>query len=225
MQRSPGTATRAHAVSRPPTRRWRHGAAQPRHDRPHARPHGEYLQESARNGEWPTVDVEDGFRVGKLHDAVPRAAPQRARRPGPQPGPLLYLVHARPPERSWPAAAPRALPPPDPVPPREHVAVHHRAAVPQNTVTRDTTAVLMCEEVVERLLNVFVLPINPDQRRAHPTRRGRPRCSAGSAMSAASRAAAPGADRSDTRRSDRPSCPAAAGPWRGDAQRSSGAAV
>ena len=75
------------------------------------------------------------------------------------------------------------------------------------------------------LLNVFVLPINPDQRRAHPTRRGTPRCSADSAMSAASRATAPGADRSDTHRSDRPSSPAAAGLWGDDAQRSTGAAV
>src|SRR5438552_1574413 len=120
MQRRPGTATRAHAVSRAPARRWSHGAAQSQHNRPHARPDGEYLEESARNGEWPPVDVEDRFGIGELHDAVPCPASQRAGGPGPQSGPLLYLVHARPPERSWPAAAPRAPPPRRPPPPPRH---------------------------------------------------------------------------------------------------------
>jgi len=38
---------------------------------------------------------------------------------------------------------------PPPCPPREHVAVHHRVAVPRNTVMRDTTVVLSHEDVLD----------------------------------------------------------------------------
>src|SRR5439155_11218810 len=144
MQRSPGGAPRAHTVSRPPARRWRHRAAQPRHHGPHAGLNRQHLQQGTGDRERLSVDLEDGFAGGEGHDAVPGAAAQRAVRAGPNSGPLLELMHARPPRcsewvkgRARPCVAARP--------------VYDLGPLSTRAVMGDTPRALMCEASVREL--------------------------------------------------------------------------
>src|SRR2546429_2945378 len=64
------------------------------HERPHGKAERQDLQEGPRDAQQTAVDLEHRVARGELHDAIPRAAAQRAVHPGPHSGPVLHLWHA-----------------------------------------------------------------------------------------------------------------------------------